>query len=52
MFLPYPHTENYKQWHIDQVHKVLKCYTFDKDLEEYMEIKKKYNIQKENIGKE
>ena len=52
MFLPYPHTENYKQWHIDEVHKVLKCYTFDKDLEEYMEIKKKYNIQKENIGKE
>ena len=24
MFLPYPHTENFKQWHINEVHKTLK----------------------------
>lgn len=38
LLLPYPRTENYKQWQVDKVHKVLKCHTFDKDLEEYMEI--------------
>lgn len=45
MFLPYPHTENFKQWHIDEIHRELKCYTFDKDLEEYKKYKK---IFKEN----
>lgn len=48
MFLPYPHTENYKQWHIEQVHKVLKCYYFDKDLEEYVQLKEKF--EKEKVG--
>lgn len=49
MFLPYPHTENYKQWNIDEVHKVLKCYYFDEDLEEYMKIKEelKWKIKEE-----
>ena len=42
MLLPYPHTENYKQWHIDEVHKVLKCYTFDNDLNEYVKLKKQF----------
>ena len=42
MFLPYPHTENYKQWHIDEVHKVLKCYTFDNDLNEYVKLKEQF----------
>lgn len=43
MFLPYPHTENYKQWNIDGIHKELGCYRFDKDLEEYKEIISKIN---------
>jgi len=42
MFLPYPHTENFKQWHINEVHKVLKCYAFDDDLNEYMKIKEEF----------
>ena len=46
MFLPYPHTENFKQWNIEEVHKVLKCYYFDKDLEEYIKLKKGYNTKK------
>ena len=46
MFLPYPHTENYKQWHIEQVHKVLKCYYFDDDLNEYVKLKEKFNNKK------
>lgn len=48
MFLPYPHTENYKQWHIEQVHKVLKCHYFDKDLEEYVQLKEEF--EKEKVG--
>ena len=35
LWFPYPHTENYKQWQIEEVHKVLKCHAFDDDLEEY-----------------
>jgi hypothetical protein len=42
MFLPYPHTENYKQWHVDEIHKYLKCHYFDKDLQEYLDLKKEY----------
>ena len=50
MFLPYPHTENFKQWNIEEVHKVLKCYYFDKDLEEYLKLKEEYNARmKEEI---
>ena len=45
MWLPYPHTENYKQWHIDGIHKELKCHTFDKDLEEYVKLKEEFNIK-------
>ena len=44
MFLPYPHTENYKQWNVEEVHSVLKCHYFDKDLEEYLRLKEKYKI--------
>lgn len=39
MFLPYPHTENYKQWNIKEVHSVLKCHYFDEDLNEYLKFK-------------
>lgn len=47
LILPYPRTENYKQWNVEQVHKVLKCYSFDKDLEEYTKLKKEYETRKE-----
>lgn len=45
LILPYPRTENYKQWQIEEVHKVLKCYSFDKDLEEYTELKNRYELR-------
>lgn len=41
---PYPHTENFKQWHVEEVHKVLKCYAFDDDLDEYLKLKKEYEV--------
>ena len=43
MFLPYPHTENYKQWQVSEIHKYLKCYSFDKDLYEYIYFKHSFN---------
>ena len=45
MFLPYPHTENYKQWNVDEIHKYLKCFYFDSDLEEYLLLKKQFDSQ-------
>lgn len=46
MILPYPHTENYKQWQVDDIHRELKCYHFDKDLKEYIELKNKFEEMK------
>ena len=46
MFLPYPHTENFKQWNVEEVHKVLKCHSFDEDLDEYLKLKERYNTEK------
>lgn len=46
LWRPYPHTENFKQWQIEEVHKILKCHAFDKDLEEYVELKKQYESRK------
>lgn len=45
LLTPYPHTENFKQWNIEEVHKILKCHAFDKDLDEYIEWKNKYKIK-------
>ena len=42
MFRPYPHTENYKQWNIEEVHKILKCFYFDEDLNEYLKLKAEF----------
>ena len=41
LWRPYPQTENYKQWNVEEVHKVLKCYAFEEDLKEYLELKEK-----------
>ena len=46
MLLPYPHTENYKQWQIDDIHRELKCYAFEDDLQEYVKLKQKFEEEK------
>lgn len=52
LLFPYPRTENYKQWQIEEVHKILKCYSFDEDLDEYIRWKKEYNkINKQKFQK-
>ena len=40
---PYPHILNFKQWNVEEVHKVLKCHAFDDDLNEYLKLKEIYN---------
>ena len=47
---PYPRIENFKQWNVEEVHKVLKCHAYDDDLNEYLEWKGK--MQKELEQKE
>lgn len=42
-WLPYPHTDNIKQWHVSRVHKVFKYYQFDDVLYEYIYLIKKFN---------
>lgn len=50
LIFPYPRIENFKQWNIEEVHKVLRCHAFDSDLEEYIELKQKFeNTIKEGV---
>ena len=44
-WLPYPHTDNIKQWHVSRVHKVFRYYCFDDVLYEYIYLKKKYESE-------
>jgi lipopolysaccharide biosynthesis glycosyltransferase len=46
---PYPRIENYKQWNIKEVHSILKCHYFDKDLDEYIKLKKEYEKINEEV---
>lgn len=48
-YFPYFHVYNIKQWHIDDVHKVLKIHEFDEDFAYYLKVKEKMNAQ--NISK-
>lgn len=41
-WLPYPHTDNIKQWMVGRVHKVFGYYEFDDILFEYIYLKKKF----------
>ena len=41
-WLPYPHTDNIKQWQVSKVHKVFRYYRFDDILFEYIYLINKY----------
>lgn len=41
-WLPYPHTDNIKQWHVEKVHKVFRYHQFDDILNEYLELKAEF----------
>lgn len=40
-WLPYPHTDNIKQWHVSKVHKIFHYYCFDDILCEYIYLREK-----------
>lgn len=45
-WLPYPHTDNIKQWHVERVHSVFHYHQFDDILDEYLV--RKASIEREN----
>ncbi len=47
-WLPYPHTDNIKQWQIDRVHKVFKYHCFDDILFEYQQLKTRFEREQNN----
>lgn len=49
-YLPYPHTDNIKQWHVDKVHRVFKYHVFDDILSEYLALKDEYLAGKDTYG--
>lgn len=42
-YLPYPHTDNVKQWQVSRVHKIFGYYCFDDILFEYIYLINKFN---------
>ncbi|MBQ7699529.1 MAG: lipopolysaccharide biosynthesis protein [Clostridia bacterium] len=42
-WLPYPHTDNIKQWDVSRVHRIFRYYAFDDVLYEYIYLKKRYD---------
>lgn len=44
-WLPFPHTDNIKQWHVSRVHKVFSYYCFDDILYEYIYLKRKFESE-------
>ena len=49
LWFPYPRTENFKQWNVEEVHKILKCHAFDDDLNEYLKWKENYTRELEEV---
>lgn len=45
-YLPYPHTENIKQWNVTKVHTVFRYSQFDDVLYEYIYLKEKYKNER------
>ena len=48
-YLPYPHTENIKQWHVDKVHRKFGYHQFDDILDEYLELKNRFQQENSNV---
>jgi lipopolysaccharide biosynthesis glycosyltransferase len=50
IWFPIPKNVNIKPWHIKEMHKVYRCFAFDKELYEYLYLKQLYeNSLKQNI---
>lgn len=46
-YLPYPHTDNIKQWHVSKVHSVFHYEQFDDVLFDYIYLRRKYEYEKD-----
>ena len=51
-YLPYPHTDNIKQWMVGEVHRVFGYYEFDDILFEYIYLKKRYEKEEGKVSYE
>ena len=49
-WLPYPHTDNIKQWRVSDVHRVFHYYCFDDILYEYIYLREKFNREENTHG--
>ena len=49
-WLPYPHTDNIKQWQVSRVHQVFRYYRFDDILYEYIYLREKFNREERTHG--
>lgn len=49
-YLPYPHTDNIKQWHVSKIHSVFRYEQFDDVLYEYIYLRRKYENEKNKIA--
>lgn len=49
-WLPYPHTDNIKQWHVDRVHRVFHYTCFDDILDEYLKLREKFDREENPHG--
>ncbi len=49
-YLPYPHTENIKQWHVEKMRKKFRYTCFDDILEEYIRIKERFENESKGNG--
>lgn len=44
-YLPYPHTDNIKQWRVSDMHRIYHYYAFDDVLYEYLYLKRKFELE-------
>lgn len=45
LYLPYPHTDNIKQWRVSDMHRIYHYYAFDDVLYEYLYLKRKFELE-------
>ena len=50
-WLPYPHIDNIKQWHVNKVHKIFKYHQFDDILNEYSNLKNEFHKSEKELTK-
>ena len=50
-WLPSPHIDNIKQWHVNKVHKIFKYHQFDDILNEYSNLKNEFHKSEKELTK-